>query len=491
MSGDDTSGGGSDSGGLCQMGSHDNVVLNPPPGPPTNTALGARQRLRIFVPTATTEMSLGDQDSRYAQYGGFGLHTEGHSLMSAAGSAANSCMTLQSSQNLVMQSTEGSLYLGAKGNTFLVSGSNTLIGGKGGLLVHGGGGTGAGVPKLDSRSGSAPSPADYGDAAASYGKVKTFWTAAGAALTGFRLGADAVKSKLHTDAETIGGRLGTPAALAAVTKGVGLTGAGLGLTQQPPGSTLIHGDSGAILGSPMFASVYGGVGAVTVASPVGVFVAAKAVEFCGRKMAKVTSKVSVAIDAKNKTEVLAKDTLWVASRTSNCALDGKNVSVGGKGSAGAQVQTSSVAIAANETVNLQGDDVTLSGDKLTAIGGKEISLGGKEYVNIASNGEIAFNVGGAHIVAKSGEVLVGMGGSVGAPPQRASYPGSKDGYPAAAKGKESSHAGAISGHIGECTGADVSKTFMKITSSVVELDIRGCKVKGSSMGWDLPNVTVL
>jgi len=462
-----------------------NIMLNPPLELPGNDAAGVRKRLRIYVPTATTVLSMGDTDSRHGHYNGFGVHTSGHILFSAMGASPDdSRMVFESMGNMVIQSTESHLFFGAKKLMALSSGENALIGGAKGVLIHGGCATGTACPLPDSRSGSVPAIAEaHYHVEHDYHKVKMYWEFIDAGVCAAELVRYKVTHK--TDAKHKKFTFAPWAHTLGVVAGVG--GGVFGHT-----GTVIHGDSGVLVGSPGFTTFFGGI-SMTLASIGGIFLGAGGrFELCGLKKAELVSGGSVSIDSAKTVEILSQGEMEICARTEECHLDGKNVCLGGLSSAGAQSDTASVAMAAHVMTAVQSDTAVMKGGNVAGIlAKKNVHIGGRRFACLGAGEVAVFCVGESQIVMQDGKAMMGQfTKAAAAPPTRGKFPGKSGDFAekaANALKKEVNKLGSLAqGYNAPTPGG----SFIQITPSEIILKCKGHTVKGTSSGWDVPKMKI-
>lgn len=471
------------------MDPKDKLTKKPAPPQPTNGAKGARQRLRIYVPTAQTVMSMGDTDARNGQYNGFGVHTSGHVLYSAMGpKATDSRLTFESMGNMVIQSTDGSMFMGAKNVVSLVAGENLLVGGAGGLLVHGGSLFDMSVPKPDTRVGDVPHLAhSWHHADHNYAIVKKVWEAADALFCVYETNVARVNAKNEAKAKGRRYVLTYPLAQAAVGVVAGGVGAAVGHT-----GTIIHGDSGVIVGSPGFTSISSGA-STTLGSVGGIFIAAPYFEAYGLKAAEVVSKRNVSLDGGKIVELLAKEDVVLASRRDQAHLDGKNITIGGLSSAGSQAETKSVTYSASEVVSVQGSKLVLEGKDVAGVSSKRVNLGGQKFVSLGSSEMVVFSVGNSQFVLQDNKVMMGrFTKKIDPPPERASFPSSgghhySEQAAEAIKARAEKAAGFVDGYTPPTPGG----SFIQMTDKDVLIQCKGHKVKGSAAGWKVPKMKIM
>ncbi len=463
-----------------------NVMLGTPPDRPDNPSLGALQR-RIFIPSAHTCLSMGQMDTRNGQYNGFGVHTEGHALVSAMGpDPEGSRLVFESQGNMVVQSVEGSLFMGAKGMMALCAGENMLIGGAGGVLIHGGKHTSITNPLPDARSGTVPHAAhSMHEIEAAYHHIKQAWEGFDAAVCALEMRRYAHKKKVDSWKKRAKLLLTAPGAIHAIGFVAGAVGATAGYT-----GTVIHGDSGVLVASPGFTSLYGGP-ALTLGSGGGIFLGALGRFECyAITNAEILSWRNISVDSGGTIEIISKSDLELCSRKDQLHLDGKKVSIGGKGSPGSQHETKSVAGYATDLVATQGASLAAKGSKTAGITSPKIHIGGTKFSNLSSDKIAVWCVGKSQIVVQKDKVMLGMFNS------KAGDPPTLDDYPT---GKDASGAGGCVKGRGDKLGKYASSysepteggSFVKMTDSDILIQCKGHKIKGDSSGWTFPKMKVL
>lgn len=468
-----------------------NVMLKPPHELPSSDAKGILQRLRIFVPTSTTVLNMGHSDVRHGHYNGFGVHTEGHVLFSAMGAGVgDSRMVFESQQNMVIQSTDGPLYFGAKHVVALVSGSNVLIGAPKGTLLHGGIDADAATPVKDHRTTDVPKVADtYYKAYKSVKKVKAYWEYVDAAVNGLELARHIITKKADSKLKKFHAVKSVPGVVALAGAGAGIFGGAVGYT-----GTVVHGETGIVVGSKAFTSIYGGL-VLCLGSVGGIFLGTLGRYECvGRGKSELVSMAGhVTADSRNMLEAIGMKELKIAARDKNCQIDGKTVSIGGFGSTGVQIPAYSVTLSADAITALHGKQTLLHAKNVVGLGSETVGIAGKTHVGIGSGGTAAIAVGKTHVCIQDKKVLIGAFSDKAAdPPPRAAFPGKGHHYPSEAADKVRERAKAAKSHGDGYSPPGESGSFIIMTDTKIKVKCGDKKVvRVTSGGWKYPNIDIM
>ncbi len=383
--------------------------------------IGKEQRLRIVVPSANTMMTMGQAflritgegrpEEKRKSYRGFGVQTEGHIFLNAHGvkddckinsPEADSKMTLQSTGHVIIQSGADGVYLGAKTNALVGSGGNTLIGGRGGVVLMGG--LGVGDPVCQASDGlEPPLPPNLNDTVMSLDRIGKFWGAIDAFVGAYGINLDKIDAQFGPEAETGGGGKWAASVFTSLPTWGSLSGilfnaAGL-LDSDPFGGTVIHGNSGVVVGAVGSAAIYAGTG-VGIASPLSVGLTAPYVAVGGMDI-DVRASRNASITSLKTTSVLASETVQVASRAGEVSVLGRDVQIGQLADGiKNQKATETAFISATESVDVVGlkramlrseDKLCLNAGDVLAFAKQGMSLRAEKKLH-ASAGEFQINI---------------------------------------------------------------------------------------------------
>lgn len=466
-----------------------NVMLRPPAELPGSDAKGILQRLRFYVPTATTVVNMGQSDVRHGHYHGFGVHTEGHVLFSAMGAGpGDSRMVLESQKNMVVQSTDNYLFFGAKAVMALVSGTNVLMGSPKGVLLHGGLDAAVANPVEDHRTTDVPKLAErYHEAYAEVKKTKAFWEYVDAGVNVLELARYQLTLKTDTwkkrfNPFNAGGVAFAGAAAGALGGAYGYTG------------TVVHGEGGLLVGSKTFTSLYGGL-VLCLGSVGGIFLGTVGrYEMVGGQKSELASMAGhVTANSRDRLEAIGMEELKIAARDKHCQIDGKTVSVGGFGFSGSQIPTSSVTLSADAITALHGTNMLFHGKNIAGLGAKNVGIAGKNHVAIGSGKTAAIAVGKTHVCVQDKKVLIGaFSDEVGKLPSRAKWADKGHHYPKEAADKAKERAKEAKSFGDGYAPPGESGSFIIMTDTKIKVKC-GDKlvVRVTEGGWKYPNFDIM
>ncbi len=474
----------------AQLGQlQNNVMLQPPQELPGSDAQGILQRLRIYVPSCESVLNLGHSDVRHGTYNGFGLLTEGHAMFSAMGAGVgDSRMVFESQQNMVVQAVKSYMFFGAKEVMALVAGANVLVGSPAGVLLHGGIDAAAASPVDDHRTTDTPKEAEeYYDAYKAVKKKKAFWEYVDAAFNGFELAKYAIERKVDSHHKKF--VLINPGTVAAAGAVAGVIGGAYGYT-----GTVVHGESGLVVGSKTFTSLHGGLVLVN-ASVGGVFLGTIGrYELHGGEASEVVSMAGhVTANSRDRLEAIGAKELKISARTKHCQIDGATVSIGGFGAPAPQGASESVTIAAQHIAALHGKKMLFHGKNVAALEGKTIAIAGKTHVAIGSGDHVALAVGKTHLYLENNCVQIGLFSDKAAdPPTRAKFPGKGHHYPNEAAGEVEKRAKKSKEYADNYLPPGESGSFIIMTNTKIKVKCGNKKVlRVTSGGWKYPNMDVM
>lgn len=458
---------------------------------PENYDTGANQRLMLHVPTHNTRLNMGDVDGRHAHYNGFGAYTDAHTMVSSMnGGAANCSMTLEAMGHVVVQSLGGetSVYATAKGSSLISAQGALMVSGAGGAVLHGGATMGIGDAVADDRSGDAPSLADVGQETAntmSWGG--RLWAAADGAVAAYCVASGARGS--YKSSETKGFK---SAGMAAVAQGLGgISGAlcaSVGVAGvagvDPVGGAVVHGDAAVVVGSPLFVSIYGGIG-LTMASLNAAFLGAVDVGAFGYSEIKIDSAKKASIGSGDECQVVSKGTTIAGCKKGPAYLEGDTVVIGKGG------DSESVAVFGSDCVGLDSKDgadvVATNGANL--LSKKEMIVGAADNLGISAGKYVALGAKDAHIVSTKRALVVGVGDALPQPPDRPAEPTKPIGptqtaaYNAEVKANAEAFAKKCADYSKKLNKAKASWTQIKLTKSTIEVKVEGKTLTGTKKAW--------
>jgi len=338
-----------------------NISVSTDDAPALDSTVGASQRLRLYVPTERTTVTLG----RYytdRTLNGFGVTTNGHVFLNAGdGEHGSSTGSLQAQGQVLVQSVANNVHVLAQ--------ANGVIGAAGSVYVSGGGGLylGAGHPISTNTmtGGSAPPPNGLSGGWSTLETFNQFWAGADAlvaasmfARTGLISSTAPAWSGSFTNKAAVLLAHSAAAACSVHSGGVALTGASP-VAKIPAVSVLnsgvgMYGAGGVLVGTPLFCSLYGAAGAVL--GSVYPLVFGFETEVHGARTASVTSLRNACVVARNDAEVLARKTARLASRTDSAWVEGKKVNLGNyKDISPPQLPTEQAVVEGRDSVDLKSD----------------------------------------------------------------------------------------------------------------------------------------
>ncbi|MCC7539416.1 MAG: hypothetical protein IT379_24540, partial [Deltaproteobacteria bacterium] len=309
--------------------------------PVLSQVIGARQRLRIYVPTPEGERTAAGEtaapsggttlamgsDSSGVIYEGFGVDTVGNVVMNARGGKAKSKMNLQANGQILVQSDDDSLYLVSKAPAVLGSQNVANVAGAGGVTIYGG--TSFGNIMNARPSGLTPtSPGATSDYAGFMSGIANFWSIADATIAAASIARSALELKADPEHKSSWVKA-TIANAGNIANAINVAGNVLGVAGKSPlGGVTVHGQGGVILGTPMTMSHYAGLG-ITIGSPFVGVIGFLSAELLGIKEAKLTSAVHAAVQSsKTATVVGWAGPTEVASRIGTLNLRAPQIEMG-------------------------------------------------------------------------------------------------------------------------------------------------------------------
>ncbi len=465
---------------------------------PHSDAHGADQHLMLWVPTDETRLNLGKEYPAYNHYNGFSLSTKGHFLISAMhGDPKKSMCTVESKGHLAFQTlgADTTLFASAKAGS-LVSGNAKLIAsGHAGTIIRGGAGGLLTNLWADPRTGKEPALADAGSEVAGFTSATgTFAQTADAVVAALCLKSQIASSRKNAQAKGF-----TACHAAAISSGIqsvasGLSGwAGqLGLPNAPFGGTVAYGDIAMILGTPGYASIYGGLG-LTLAAGYESAVYSLDVGAFGGAEARLAAGHTVEISAGKEVQVVGTSAVKASSREGSAYLMGAQVNVG----RGRSVKN--VSVSAAEAVGFHSDKIL----NLTARGTVGISAGksfvtASDTLGISSDVSVAFSVGSAHVsVLKSGIGVIIFSSALPAPPEIPDAPDKPlqardvSTYDSKLKSHQKKAASELKKHGKKVSKQKGGPVSLRVTKSKIEFDAAGAKLTGYKSKWKVNNTALV
>ncbi len=338
-----------------------NIQVSTNDAPAIDATAGGSQRLRFYVPTERTTMTLG----RYftdRTLSGFGVNTNGHVFLNAGdGEHGSSTASVQAQGQVLVQSVAN--------NVHVLSQANGVIGAAGSVYVSGGGGLylGAGHPISTNTmtGGSAPPPNGLSGGLSTLETFNRFWAATDATVAASMFARTAM---INSTAPAWSGSFTNKAAVLlahSAAAACSVHSGGVALMGASPVSKIdavsvlnsgvgMYGAGGVLVGTPLFCSLYGAAGAVL--GSVYPLVFGLETEVHGARTVSVTSLRNACVVARNDAEVLARKTARLASRTASAWVEGKKVNLGNyKNVSAPQMPTEQAVVEARDSVDLKSD----------------------------------------------------------------------------------------------------------------------------------------
>lgn len=436
---------------MSDLNALDAYVITPgeaavPPAPP---APGVKQRLRIHVPRVRSTLYMGEKcaspdNDLFAgekNYDGVGIVTDGHMFLDA-----ERTMTLQSTSSAALQSSKN-LALGGKSGLYAGSSGGVTIAGGGGVTILGG------FPKswpanykVDGTEPKEPqwvAPVNSGAAA-----VTMVASGIDAALAAYGMASGAsdvwlgLKKKKFLSAVNFawaagafGGFASAVGATAGVASLAGWENETVSDLSSALAGTLIYGNMGMILATPVTLGMYSLAG-TTIATPAALGLTGGFVEIVSLKDTKINAaKGSMEISAKGELHIKSEKSLKLGSKSKPVSLMGSHVAIGAPSGSGGQASATTVALDAEFLVSALAKRVALEGSMhFSALGDKTSGLtsNGITYVtakdnvaigcptgevNVAGKKHVELQCEGSRLTIKKDKVMIGLGpGKPGPPP---------------------------------------------------------------------------
>jgi hypothetical protein len=423
---------------------------------PGEASVGVKQRLRLQVPNVYTQLTLGEAvnnvDQQGFSYAGFGAQTAGHVFISAGTSAAPSdaekdnFMMLHAKSGMSALSPEGSVFLAGRTGVNAVSGGGVTMVGEAGVLI--GGGTMGSVFTEDfkhdfdgrTKEHVDPGPPDWAvtqgrvisaiavginaiDTAVAFanGRMRS---ARNEALTPSIDPGEGFAARFASKLDCVGAIASTTgSALDACGAGwPTIAGAPTGVANRASASTVLFGQSGTIVSSPLSVAVYAGPGGAVIGSLGCIDLLSNDSLHAHSGGTVSVSGQDVSILSSNGMELLTANKCILGSRTSSAAVLGSEVVLGTSEPETGQAPTLTLNVGA-QTCRIRGageteiwarDRVQLhSVSKLDLYGNVtdvtakvDLNLIGQQVRVTASNG-LDIGVGESGIKASASSIQVG------------------------------------------------------------------------------------
>lgn len=428
---------------------------------PGEAAVGVKQRLRLHVPNIYGNLTLGEAvnnvDQQGHAYPGFGVQTGGHVFLSAGTKAApegaataNNFMMLQGKSGVTALSPEGSVFVAGRTGVNVGTCGGVTMAGEGGVLIAGGT-MGSfftedfGVD-FDGRTQAHDDPAPPKWASTQKQIVSGIATFINAHDTAVAFTTDALRTARHAAlTPSIKPKDGLLAralsgfdAAAAFASTVGSAADMLerewpmvgpvpsALANRASSSTVLFGQSGTIVSSPLSVAVYAGHGGAVVGSKGCIDLLCEESLHAHASKAVSISGAAVSVLADGDAEFLSKSVCTVASRTTSTFVLGAHVYVGSITPRPGQADTTRTFVlgtnvearAANEAVVYGGNKLELSSHELIDGKAKAVSLAATEtltadgeHVALGGTKDVKLAVGNTAVLLEKDQLTIGWNDS--------------------------------------------------------------------------------
>lgn len=371
----------------------------PPTIPAQNTTKGIYRRLRIHVPTPDgggTSMALGWKASGL-NFPGFGLDTVGHVVVNARGDT--STITQQSKGQFLAQSENDSLILVSGASSILASSKVANVLGSGGVVLCGGWSDDIVNHPVDGLTPAQPTAVK--DFETQMSAISIAWGAFDSLVAAACVVRSLVENIIDPSCQTpIASTMlcgGTLAALGCIVNNVvGAAGA------SAAGGVTIHGTGGYLLGTPLYGSLYAGLG-LTAASLYPFICGFKDAEMLGGHNAKLTSFFHAAVQGNKTAKLLSvSGETEVASRSGDLKLLAPKIELGSIVAEPPQLPTASVVSRATSHISLATNPAAGSTDP-------GVHIDSASVATVTAVAQIKLTCGAFEVVVAPNAVTITMG----------------------------------------------------------------------------------